>query len=253
MKDGALSHYYWSPGRLDYAKSCSAQNAPPGPETRHERKASCSCPIALEHSPCVPCGGSAGKKGDSLGSKKTHTVSLSRLSDAAIPPHSKVSDNPACTRASLLFWNTPLQPRALNRGRRLFLSRTNRPKNFIAKSVKLQFMQSKRARRRAVLRRPPRRGFTAAARPAAPAAVPKPTRRVAVRFPAATHIPKAPTQTCRPDHSRRHRAQAQGTARGAVSVIKKKDGRVRRQNMLHGRRLRRRADHGRHREDVPPY
>ena len=197
MKDGALSHYYWSPGRLDYAKSCSAQNAPPGPETRHERKASCSCPIALEHSPCVPCGGSAGKKGDSLGSKKTHTVSLSRLSDAAIPPHSKVSDNPACTRASLLFWNTPLQPRALNRGRRLFLSRTNRPKNFIAKSVKLQFMQSKRARRRAVLRRPPRRGFTAAARPAAPAAVPKPTRRVARKQTHHTHATIAHTPSAR--------------------------------------------------------
>ncbi len=127
MKDGALSHYYWSPGRLDYAKSCSAQNAPgAGNPTRkesflqlsHRSRALALCPLWRQ----------CREKSRFARQQKTHTVSLSRLSDAAIPPHSKVSDNPACTRASLLFWNTPLQPRALNRGRRLFLGRTKKQK-----------------------------------------------------------------------------------------------------------------------------
>ena len=53
MKDGALSHYYWSPGRLDYAKAAAPKMPGAGNPTRkesflqlsHRSRALALCPL----------------------------------------------------------------------------------------------------------------------------------------------------------------------------------------------------------------
>lgn len=56
--------------------------------------------------------------------QKTHRGHQPPRPTLLISPSSKVRNRPTRARASLLFWNTRLQARALNRGRRLFLGRT---------------------------------------------------------------------------------------------------------------------------------